>query len=221
MLYLSLKGLKGRHRNSAIAILACSFFVVLAVILESFFNNQGNIRILNITALITCSCYYFFVKNQLSLNDPLTKLFSRATYYRDVKAFGRNVNAVINIDMNGLKYLNDTFGHEIGDEALSTIGLLIEKYSTKEMYGYRLGGDEFIILGLRVTKVEVDQTCQDIKDELSKTQFSVSIGCVYKTNKDQTFDDLLKEAEKEMYKDKEEFYKTSNIERRKVIATKE
>ena len=216
LLYLSLKGLKGRHKHSAIAVLSCTFFVVLAVILESFFNDDGSVRILNITSTITCTCYYLFLRNQLMKKDMLTQLFTRATYYHDIERFGKDVNAVINVDMNGLKYLNDTFGHEEGDKALVCIANAIIKHETKEMYAYRLGGDEYIILGLRVTMVELDTVCQNIKSELTDSRYSCSIGAVYKTDKNQTLDDLLKQAEIAMYKDKERFYKTSNIERRKA-----
>ena len=210
--YLSLKKLKGKHVVDAITILSCAIFIVIAVIVETFTSVN---TILNVTIAIACVFYYLFLNNQMSRKDALTGLFSRATYYRDLDSFGSRVNAVINIDMNGLKYLNDNFGHEEGDTALTTIAEIIINNESKDMYAYRLGGDEFIVLGLRVTKVDVDQTIQGIKDDLKNTKYSCSVGAVYKTSKDQTIDVLLQEAEQEMYKDKEEFYKTSKIERRR------
>lgn len=210
--YLSVKRLRRKHYEAAVTILICSAFIVTAVILETFLDVTN---LLNITIIIACMFYYSFLHNQATRVDALTKLFSRAVYYRDIKAFGNKVNAVINIDMNGLKYLNDTFGHEEGDKALTTIANAIIEHETKEMYAYRLGGDEYIVLGLKVTLVELNEVCQNIRDELKGTNYSCSIGAVYKTDRNQTIEDLLKQAEIEMYKDKEEFYKTSNIERRK------
>ena len=213
LVYLSLKGLRRKHFEASITILICAVFIVAAVIVETLTEVNN---LLNVSIAISCMFYYSFLHNQVTRVDILTKLFTRATYYRDIESFGNKVNAVVNIDMNGLKYLNDTFGHEEGDKALVTIANAIIKHRTKEMYAYRLGGDEYIILGLRVTKVELDQTCQGIKDELQDTNYSCSIGAVYKTDKNQTLEVLIKEAEVRMYKDKEEFYKTSKIERRKV-----
>lgn len=210
--YLSLKRLRRKHFEAAVTILICSAFIVTAVVLETFLDATN---LLNITIIIACLFYYSFLHNQTTRVDTLTKLFNRAVYYRDIKAFGNKVNAVINIDMNGLKYLNDTYGHEEGDKALVSIANAIIKHETKEMYAYRLGGDEYIVLGLKVTLVELDEVCQNIKDELKDTRYSCSIGAVYKTDKNQTIEDLLKQAEIAMYKDKEEFYKTSKIERRK------
>ena len=54
---------------------------------------------------------------------------------------------ILFIDMDGLKKINDTYGHNAGDEALKTLALMIQKVCPKNHIAVRYGGDEFLIIG--------------------------------------------------------------------------
>ncbi len=84
------------------------------------------------------------------------------------------------------------------------------------MYAYRLGGDEYIVIANNCPEDEIKKTIDKFKYLLSATAYRCSIGYAYRSDKNQSFADLLKEAEKKMYEDKAEFYKTAKIERRKA-----
>ena len=145
--------------------------------------------------------------------DVLTGLFQRSTYYRDLPKMRKSTTSVIQFDINGLKYLNDNFGHEEGDLAIKSIAGIINKNAKRNMYGYRLGGDEFIVLVLDGTNEQVDEYIRRIKDDLSNTNYHCSIGVSFQDGS-LSYDELVKRAETNMYKDKDEYYKTSNIKRR-------
>lgn len=215
LIYLSVSILKARHLSRAITVLGCSIFIVLAVVIEAFFNDDGEIYLLNTTIAICSIFYYLYLYMDKTETDTLTGLFNRETYYLDVQKMGNSITGVIQFDMNGLKYINDNYGHLEGDKALSTIARLILSSANRKMYIYRLGGDEFILLANDCSEDEIVGTVNAFKKAVADTTYHCSIGYSIKSSKDETIEELINSAEKYMYLDKEIFYKTSNIERRK------
>ena len=215
LLYFSFTQINSKHIGHGVTILFCSLFVVLAVIIESFFNPDGDIELLNNTIAVSALVYYLYLYIERTQIDTLTGLFNRETYYHDVEKMGHKVTGVIQFDMNGLKYINDNYGHMEGDKALSTIAQVISKAAKRNMYVYRLGGDEYIILCHNGTEEDIIETATRFKELISKTEYHCSYGYSYRSkNEEVTVADLLKEAEKKMYEDKERFYENASIERR-------
>ena len=215
LLYISFTNLKAKHLEHGLAILICSIFVVLAVLVEMF-DSSGDIQLLNLTIVASTMVYYLFLYMERTQIDTLTGLFNRETYYRDMQRMGERATGVIQFDMNGLKYINDNLGHLEGDKALSTIALIILKSTKRSMYAYRLGGDEFTVVVNNSSEEEIQKAITKFKENLAKTPYHCSIGYAHRQDKNIDFIDLLKEAEKKMYQDKEEFYKNANFERRKI-----
>ena len=214
LIYVSIKRLKGKHISDAVTIMICAAFVVIAVATESIFSNE-DIQLLNVTIAITALFYYLFIYTERTKTDPLTGLFNRETYYSDMHKLGKSINGVIQLDMNGLKWINDNFGHLAGDKALTMVSRVLEDSSKRNMYVYRLGGDEFTILAVNCKEEDILETINSIKDRLSKTKFHCSIGYALKEADDTSLDVTIKRAETRMYQDKEEFYKQAKFERRK------
>ena len=128
-----------------------------------------------------------------------------------------NITGVIQFDMNGLKYINDNFGHAEGDKALAYIANLVTICSKRNMYAYRLGGDENLILCVNGTEKDLIDTISKFKDRLKQSGYYCSYGYSHRNdNKQMSLDALIKEAERKMYEDKERFYKNSPFERRKA-----
>ena len=87
-----------------------------------------------------------------ALTDPLTGLGNRRALARDFESesaravrTGRPLTVMV-IDVNGLKALNDTGGHAVGDEALRKVGLALSSVTRGTDRAYRYGGDEFVLL---------------------------------------------------------------------------
>ena len=212
LLFISIKDFSTRHTLDTLAIIACAVFVVAAVLIETLTDTTN---VLNNTIAISCVFYYLFILNSANRRDVLSTLLNRSSYYADVQRFGRIINAVIHIDMNGLKILNDTKGHEEGDNAINTLGRVIAKNLTKKMYAYRIGGDEFVVLCLDENENVIKGTIEMMRGRLKETPYSASFGYSMKTESTAHVDQLVNAAEKEMYKDKKAYYKSNNIERRK------
>jgi len=151
---------------------------------------------------------------RLAYVDPLTKGLNRLAFDRDVSAYENSLNVketllVVYFDLNDLKKINDTYGHEVGDHAIESTFNLIQSIFGDDGKVYRLGGDEFSAL--------VETCCNDyfenklkafiqLENEIAKTlsyPFNVSIGmAIYKHDLDNRLVDTLKEADLKMYENK-------------------
>lgn len=108
--------------------------------------------------------------------------------------------------MNGLKTINDTFGHAAGDEALITLALCFTRAIRSRQSVYRMGGDEFVIVCRKTSKDDVIAITERIKEYVSETEYSCSVGYSYHEEGTIKLEDLLKESDEKMYSDKSDFY---------------
>ncbi|MCR5348346.1 MAG: diguanylate cyclase [Bacilli bacterium] len=203
LVYMSMGKLRGKHRYDAVSILICATFIVAAVVVEMMGWSMG---VLNLTIMASVVFYYLFLLQEENRRDALTGLFDRKTFYLDLERFGHKVDGVIQIDMNGLKDLNDTYGHQAGDTALKAIGESIEKAVGKKMYIYRVGGDEFTLLSVRENQENILKSIDMIRSCVEGQGYSVSIGYACAIVAGTSVDFLIKKADEMMYRDKAEYY---------------
>ena len=213
--YISFVKISSKHIWHGLTLIVCSIFVIIAVVFESFFNASGSIDILSTTIAFSTIVYYLFLYLERTQFDGLTGLFNRETYYRDIVRMDKNTTAIIQFDMNGLKYINDTFGHLEGDKAIATIASLISKSIKRNMYVYRLGGDEFTLVAINAKEDQIISVVEEFNKKIVETQYHCSVGYAIRKDKQQTIEELFKEAEEKMYQNKAEFYKSASFERRK------
>ncbi|MCS7244320.1 MAG: GGDEF and EAL domain-containing protein, partial [Candidatus Calescibacterium sp.] len=152
----------------------------------------------------------------LSLHDPLTDLPNRRYIIEQLKqlvihsARHQRKLAVLFVDIDNFKEINDTYGHEIGDNLLKSVSQAI-RYSLRpgDVVG-RMGGDEFIIILDDVAKVEdIQMVCKRIiensKEYCNKTGLNItmSIGVSIYPDDSHNPDELIRFADIAMYKAKE------------------
>ena len=116
------------------------------------------------------------------------------------------------IDANGLKYINDNYGHEMGDEAITRCGTLLLRAVGKKGLVYRTGGDEFVCMS--PVSFE-EQIRHEIELEASKYNgypFSVAVGFSHHEPGDvPDIDEMIEKADKAMYENKQ-LIKSQNAE---------
>ena len=106
--------------------------------------------------------------NLLCMEDPMTGLYNRFGYSKKADELFRrnsktgNLTLVMFMDMNGLKEINDTYGHEHGDLALRTLAQAVKLVTPEGFIPVRYGGDEFIIVG----KCNDAETAETLKDSI-------------------------------------------------------
>jgi diguanylate cyclase (GGDEF)-like protein/PAS domain S-box-containing protein/putative nucleotidyltransferase with HDIG domain len=146
----------------------------------------------------------------LSYHDQLTGLFNRRFYEEELKRLDKKSNLPVSIvmgDVNGLKIINDSFGHVIGDELLKKAAELIKKGCKADDIIARVGGDEFVILLPKTDVSEAEQIIKQIKELSSKEKIggidiSISFGCESKKNEEEDIQEIFKNAEDRMYRHK-------------------
>lgn len=146
----------------------------------------------------------------LSYNDQLTGVKNRRFYEEELKRLDVKENLPLTIilgDVNGLKLINDSFGHAAGDELIRKVAESIKKGCRSEDIVARLGGDEFVIL---LTKTEENKTEEIItninkltqKEKIQNIDISISFGYETKMHEDEDIQQVFRKAEDYMYKRK-------------------
>lgn len=145
-----------------------------------------------------------------SEHDGLTGLYNKAKYLEmmDEEYMDMNSIGIFNFDVNNLKVINDTQGHEAGDKLLIKAANSIRKVTNNKAHGYRMGGDEFLMIACNVTEEEVDSLKSRWEAELARLNTVedgincvVAVGVVY-GEKGYNFSELMKKADELMYEDK-------------------
>ena len=187
----------------------CTLMCIIAVCIDRF---TGGVHVNE--AILICSVFlYMFFRSYDTNCDPLTGLLNRIIFYSDCQRYGNSITCIATLDMNGLKQFNDSRGHAAGDAALITMADSISKVTNDHVIGYRIGGDEFVLLFIRQSEESVRATLARLKEILGTTDVTASVGFGYRRNQE-TVEELLKQSDQYMYKDKSFFYKNTNNDRR-------
>ena len=213
LIYFSIASFQGKHRRDGIVLILCGLIILATVITEMVTKRTD---LLNIISGICIMIDYIFIISINASRDPLTHLYDRRTYYEDLTKYQNLINGIIHLDMNELKYYNDNYGHEAGDEALvSLANIFTSSIVSKNMCAYRLSGDEFLILMFQGKKEQLDEVVNNIKEQLSTSKYSAAMGSYFiEKGVNTTFDEAMKKAEMLMYKDKNDYYIKSGHDRR-------
>ena len=120
------------------------------------------------------------------------------------------LSAVISIDLNNLKTLNDERGHAAGDTALCTIVSCIQNILPKGCHLYRTGGDEFMILCSHFSKDEIPSLIEHIRKDLARTPYCCAIGFAT-PDAEADFEQICSIADAAMYANKKELKSEDEI----------
>ena len=153
----------------------------------------------------------------LSYHDHLTGLYNRRYFEQELKNLDTPENlplSIIMFDVNGLKLVNDSFGHDLGDALLKKSAEAIKKACREEDIIARIGGDEFVILLPRTTAAEAAQISNHIKElasdeKAANMELSISYGYDTKKTDNQSIIEIIANAENHMYRHK--LYERSSI----------
>lgn len=146
----------------------------------------------------------------LSFHDRLTDLYSRDYFEEELRRIDTPRELPLSLvmgDVNGLKLVNDVFGHQEGDTLLRKIADALKGSCRKEDMVARWGGDEFVVLLPKTTEVLAVEFAKRVRVLCSETngtpiQPSIALGIVTKERADQDLRELLKTAEDRMYRNK-------------------
>ena len=204
LVYLLLKRSNKRPEELFPIVFLC--FAFASGLVLPFLLGKDYQKIFCVTITIALFVYYVFLILQSAEKDPLTGLLNRQSFYAATSNDSKDLNALILIDMNGLKAINDKEGHVAGDKALETLAYCFIKATTSREAVYRVGGDEFIIVCRKASEDDVRKLIERIREKLAETKYHCAIGYSYSSSGNKDVDEMFKVADEMMYKDKMEYY---------------
>ncbi len=188
----------------------------LELIKEPVFDDSGNV--IGISGLINNITDKKLIEQKLEMlatTDMLTETKNRA--YLDIW-ISKNRNkdiyplSVIMADCNGLKIINDKYGHLIGDKYIIEAARIMKECLLADGTVIRMGGDEFMVIIPNCDKANAEKYIKrvlDVSNSVTVLGLPVSISLGASTTSDVSLriEDLIKEADKEMYASKEEWHR--------------
>ena len=146
----------------------------------------------------------------MSYHDQLTGLYNRRYFEEALIVIDKEENLPISViftDVNGLKMINDAFGHDAGDELIQLFAKVLSEHLRFADKISRIGGDEFVILLPNAGEEESAKLITRINSALAVKQFmalpiSISIGSATKNIINDPLRDVIKRAEVSMYEEK-------------------
>lgn len=155
--------------------------------------------------------------SRLVHTDILTGLLNRNAYqekieYYSTRAITSNIGVIFS-DVNGLKYVNDNYGHSKGDELIVNYSNILSELFSPYLI-YRISGDEFVVI---ISDVDFDSFMSmfnKLKENVLEKNFIASCGYSYGKNTD--IGSLILQAEKLMYSDKSTYYEKYGEDRRRI-----
>jgi len=156
---------------------------------------------------------------EMALSDPLTGLPNRKLFFDRLEEGVSHANrhgrrlGLLYIDLDGFKGVNDTMGHDAGDEILIKVGKELKGILRKGDTVARLGGDEFAVILLEIKELEdarlvgekiVTAMCQPFKLKAGTARIGASVGAAAFPDHEDKMDALVKHADTAMYKAKAE-----------------
>ncbi|HEY8066552.1 MAG TPA: GGDEF domain-containing protein [Methylosinus sp.] len=150
-------------------------------------------------------------QKSMAATDPLTGLSNRRSFDQNADSVIRNSrdqgdSALLIFDLDRLKAINDSFGHSMGDRALTTFGEVAAKSIRNEDFLARIGGDEFALLLTRVDSVRAVAVAERIRSAygaaaaaLGDGLASVSVGIALSGHETPDLSALKEEADKALY----------------------
>lgn len=151
-----------------------------------------------------------------NVTDTLTGLYNRkvlndALDRKIGTALGKNIPVtVVSIDSDGLKKINDTRGHDVGDKVIQLLGQAIEQSIRKSDYGIRLGGDEFILILIDTPYLKSLEIIARIKAHLEHTDTDKLVAFSHGNHQmdpDDSLETAIKKSDKLLYVQKRDKYR--------------
>lgn len=182
------------------------------IIKQPLFNEEGYVT--GIIGLINNVTDYELLKKKLkeqAITDELTGLYNRSYLNEFIKTHNDACYpiAVISADCDGLKEINDTYGHTAGDEYIKATVSLFHMVLPEKRILFRMGGDEFIVLLPSTSKDAALRIVKELKEKeklfcIENQPLSVSFGVSVMNTRTDSFQTCIAESDRNMYFEKRE-----------------
>ncbi len=206
-----LKGIKDALNSDKLQIIEYQYEEKGEIIYkEARLVAAGKDEVISMVRNVTDKKKYDLELQYLSHHDRLTGLYNRHFLETEMKRLETPRQmpvAIIMADLNGLKLVNDTYGHAKGDQMLVEASRILKNVCRQEDIVSRWGGDEFVICLPQTSVEEANKICKRIVKKCQGTYVeeipvSIALGVAARVNREHGLFETLREAEDAMYKQK-------------------
>jgi len=209
---LAVTGLDDPMRRTELLNLGADDYVVKPIIRDEFVSRVSNI--ITRQQLVMQLRKRESGLRRLALFDGLSGLYNRnglqqmgSGMLAEARAQGKPLSLAI-IDLDKFKYINDTFGHDVGDTVITAAGNAINQVLTVDAIGARWGGDEFVVVTpgtMGATVFMADRVRETFLKQSPQSETNCSIGvAAFEPGADENLDDLFKKADQALYQAKQD-----------------
>lgn len=199
LVYVSYRNIKGVRSGEAVFLFGIVGEMLAANVLEIVFSFH--FVIWNCCGVLLMA-YYLFLHIQYFKYDQMTGVFNRSMFSYDLGRLRHEQSiGIVSLDLNGLKRINDTGGHEKGDAYIVASAELIVRCFRDVGHAYRIGGDEFVVLVQNTTRDAICDKLEYFGRECEKAGLSIACGFSYADNADDV-SQMLRNADDAMYDNK-------------------
>lgn len=198
-LAISIKRYRQGYKDEGRLLFISLAAVMTGAVSEIVLKTRG---VLISAVLLMLAFYYLYLHMEHFKRDTLTGVLNRMSFFADIEDTQKGaITALCEVDMNGLKQINDSEGHEAGDKAIKDISALILRCIPSSSHLYRLGGDEFAVLFRNVDMAHIDRIISQLRREIDYSPYSCAIGLAQWDSR-LSFSEIYNLADQRMYEDK-------------------
>lgn len=181
-------------------------------IIPTFDDNGQLIAVESITRDVTHIKEFEYRLERLGYTDNLTDLYNQNYFLKEINLLNSTVNVPVGIivcDLDRLKYVNDSWGHLIGDALIKNTAKVLKSVFDNEQVVARVGGDEFVIIIKDKSYTEVEDLYNKLQNSITlfnerdiNIPIDISIGFAYSETSVSKMQIVLDDADNHMYKNK-------------------
>jgi diguanylate cyclase (GGDEF)-like protein len=221
----------GKRATALVVVLVCACYPLLQVLTEGTNRLTADFAVTAVGVLapflLVAFCTTLLVENintakqrirALSDRDELTGIYNMRAFDRlaeqehDVASRSERHYSVLMVDIEHLKALNDTYGHEAGNRAVKLVAEALQRLTRSTDVVARFGGDEFIVLLANADRAAADEVAQRIRNvvfattlevDVKMVRLKVNVGAASFPESGNSLQAVMTAADRLMYKDKE------------------
>lgn len=205
MVILAMKNSVEYENDDRIVLITIFLVPVLGTILQVLFKD---LLLIWISVSLSLLLYYIFLRELQFKYDIQTGIKNRSAFEKEMEKYLKDDKnaAIVMVDLNNLKSINDRLGHKAGDEIIIRAAKIIEESFIGIGNTFRIGGDEFCVICKEVSKKLLDDSLSDLdqlllltnKENNNKIELAYGYS-FYTKNKSESIYSTFNQADKAMY----------------------
>ncbi len=195
------------NRSESILLAMIAMALVLGCTMETGFKYKFCV---NASGTVAMVFYYLFFHTQKFKRDAMTGAYNRHSFYADWMKMSDKQMIIVSMDLNNLKTINDSQGHDAGDLAINTVSKAAFSNMPRKARFYRMGGDEFTILFPETSEEGATMVMREISKEVVQGGYQVAWGLAY-YKPHSNFEEAFNLSDERMYQNKKQM-KQLNME---------